>query len=217
MKLGDIAPDFEAETTAGRISFHRWMGDSWALLFSHPKDFTPVCTTELGAVQHAMPEFKRRGVKVLGLGMDSVEDHIAWFKDIVETQGAEPQFPIIADTDLSIAKLYGMLPAGFGGSSKGRTAQDLFTVRSAFLIAPDNHIQMMMTYPMSTGRSVNEILRVIDSIQLTAIHKVGTPAGWKKGEDVFILPSVTDEVARKAFPQGWRAPKPYMRIVRQPV
>lgn len=217
MKLGDIAPDFEAETTVGQISFHRWLGDSWGLLFSHPKDFTPVCTTELGAVERLMPEFEQRGVKVLGLSMDSIENHTRWAEDIAETQGAAPNFPIIADTDLSVAKLYDMLPADFGDSAQGQTAQDLFTVRSAFLIGPDKRILMMMTYPMSTGRNMSEILRVVDSIQLTAKHKVATPAGWEQGDAVIILPSLPDDEARRLFPMGWVAPRPYLRIVPQPV
>ncbi len=216
MRLGDIAPDFTADTTQGRISFHDWCGDSWCLLFSHPKDFTPVCTTELGAMARALPEFEERGVKIIGLGMDPVSDHIAWSADIEETQGAAPTYPIIGDTDLAVAKLYNMLPADAGDSSAGRSAADNHTVRSAFIIAPDKRIQMMMIYPMTSGRSVEELLRVVDSIQLTAKHQVATPAGWQPGDDVMIVPSVSDEEARERFPDGWRGPKPYMRIVEQP-
>ncbi len=216
MRLGDIAPDFTADTTQGRISFHDWIGQSWCLFFSHPKDFTPVCTTELGAMARALPQFEKRGVRVIGLGMDPVADHIAWSADIEETQGAAPTYPIIADTDLAIAKLYDMLPASAGDTSNGRTAMDNFTVRSVFVIAPDKRIQMMMTYPMSSGRSIRELLRVIDSLQLTANHKVGTPAEWQPGADVMILPSVPDDEARQRFPDGWQAPKPYLRIVGQP-
>lgn len=216
MRLGDIAPDFTADTTQGRISFHDWCGDSWCLLFSHPKDFTPVCTTELGAMARALPEFERRGVKVIGLGMDPVADHIAWSVDIEETQGAAPTYPIIADTELAVAKLYNMLPADAGDSSAGRSATDNHTVRSVFIISPEKRIQLMMTYPMSSGRSIEELLRVIDSIMLTANHLVGTPAGWHPGDEVMILPSVSDEDARERFPDGWLAPKPYMRIVEQP-
>ncbi len=216
MKLGDIAPDFTAETTQGRIAFHDWIGDKWCVLFSHPKDFTPVCTTELGAVARLMPEFERRGVKVMGLSVDPVEEHMAWSVDIAETQGKAPNYPIIGDTDLGVAKLYGMLPADVGNSSAGRTAQHNSTVRSVFVIGPDKRIKMMMTYPMSTGRSMEELLRVIDSLQLTANHKVGTPAGWEAGDDVIILPSVSDNEAREMFPAGWHAPKPYLRIVRNP-
>ena len=216
MRLGDIAPDFKADTTQGRISFHDWCGDSWCLFFSHPKDFTPVCTTELGAMARALPEFTRRGVKVIGLGMDPVADHIAWSADIEEVEGAAPTYPIIADTDLSIAKLYDMLPANAGDSSAGRTAADNYTVRSVFIISPDKRIQLMMTYPMSSGRSIEELLRVVDSIKLTADHKVGTPAGWQPGDEVMILPAVSDEEARERFPEGWLAPKPYIRIIEQP-
>ncbi len=217
MKLGDIAPNFRAESTAGPIDFYNWVADDWCLLFSHPKDFTPVCTTELGAMARRMDDFRKRGVKVIGLGTDSVDDHTRWSDDIEETQGARPNYPIIADTDLKVAKLYDMLPANTVLGMQTRSAQDLFTVRNTHLISPDKRIQMSMTYPMTAGRNVEEMLRVIDSIQLTAAHKVGTPAGWKPGEPVIILPSVSDEDARKLFPDGWQTVKPYMRVVEQPL
>ncbi|MEO0622779.1 MAG: peroxiredoxin [Pseudomonadota bacterium] len=215
LPLGAKAPDFTAETTDGRIRFHDWIGSSWCLLFSHPKDFTPVCTTELGAAARLMPEFERRGVKVIGLSVDPVAAHVRWMEDVAETQGSRPSYPIIADTDLSIAKLYGMLPADAGNSFAGRTAADNHTVRSVFVIGPDKTVKMAMTYPMSTGRNFAEILRVIDSLQLTATRKVATPAGWQMGDDVIILPSVPDAEAKERFPQGWRSPKPYIRIVEQ--
>lgn len=216
MRLGDVAPDFDAETTLGPIRFHDWIGGDWCLFFSHPKDFTPVCTTELGAMARMASEFMRRGIRVIGLSVDPLDDHFAWIRDIEETQGAVPHFPIVADTDLSVAKLYGMLPAGAGDSAEGRTAADNFTVRSVFVIGPDKRVQFMATYPMSTGRSVEELLRVIDSLQLTARCKVATPAGWSRGDEVIILPALSDDEARKRFPEGWRAPKPYLRFVGNP-
>ena len=216
LKLGDIAPDFVAESTMGEIRFHEWIGDGWALFFSHPKDFTPVCTTELGAVARLLPEFKKRNVKVIGISVDPIEAHTIWSQDIKDTQGIAPNYPLIADKDLKVAKLYGMLPKDVGTTSDGRTAADNQTVRSVFVIAPDKTIKLFITYPMSTGRNFGEILRVIDSLQLTANHKVATPADWRQGEDVIILPSVSDEAAKKMFPNGWHAPKPYLRIVPQP-
>jgi len=216
MRLGQTIPNFDAKTTTGSIDFHAFIEGSWCVLFSHPKDFTPVCTTELGAMAHLIPEFEKRGVKVIGLGVDSVQDHVDWSKDIAETQGAAPSYPIIADTDLKISKLLDMLPEDAGNKSAGRTAMDNQTVRNVFVIGPDKTIKMLAAYPMSTGRSFDELLRVIDSVQLTAHHKVGTPAGWKNGGEVMILPSVSDAEARERFPDGWRAPKPYMRIVGQP-
>ena len=216
MSLGELAPDFEAETTEGPIRFHEWMGDSWCLLFSHPKDFTPVCTTELGAVARLMPEFRKRGVKVIGISVDPLDSHYRWSEDIAETQGVSLNYPLIADTDLKVAKLYGMLPASANGSADGRTAADNQTVRSVFVVAPDKTIKLLITYPMSTGRNFEEVLRVIDSVQLTAQHKVATPANWMQGQDVIILPSLSEEAAREAFPHGWTAPKPYLRIVPQP-
>lgn len=216
LRIGDEAPDFMAETTEGTIKFHDWIGDGWAILFSHPKDFTPVCTTELGYMAGLMPEFKKRNTKVLGLSVDTVGDHKKWAKDIEETQGHKLNYPLIGDPDLKIAKLYDMLPAAASGQSKERTPQDNATVRSVFVVGPDKKIKMMLTYPMSSGRNFDEVLRVLDSIQLTAKHKVATPVNWKQGEDVIILASVPDEEARAKFPEGWKAPKPYLRIVRQP-
>ncbi len=216
LSLGDLAPDFAAETTHGIIRFHAWMGDAWCVLFSHPKDFTPVCTTELGAMARLMPEFERRGVKVIGLSVDPLTSHEQWSKDIEETQGFAPTYPLVADADLVVAKRFGMLPAGAAGHATKRTAVDNQTVRSVFVIAPDKTIRLMLTYPMSTGRDFNEILRVVDSLQLTATHQVATPADWRQGDDVVILPSLSDEVARDAFPSGWKAPRPYLRIVPQP-
>jgi alkyl hydroperoxide reductase subunit AhpC len=216
LRINDIAPNFVAETTEGRIDFHQWLGDSWAVLFSHPKDFTPVCTTELGSVAALKPEFDKRGVKLIGLSMDSVQDHSRWSRDIEETQGHKVNFPMIGDTDLAIAKTYGMLPADAGSSSGGRTAADNATVRSTFVIGPDRRIKLMFTYPMSTGRNFQELLRVIDSLQLTARHKLATPANWMQGDDVIIVPAVSDDEARKKFPNGWTTPKPYLRIVAQP-
>lgn len=216
MRINDIAPDFEAETTEGRIKFHEWMGDSWAVLFSHPKDFTPVCTTELGSAARMKPEFDKRGVKLIGLSVDSVDDHKRWAVDIQETQGTAPNYPMIGDTDLAVAKLYDMLPVDIEGSSQGRTAMDNLTVRNVYVIGPDKRIKLIVAYPMTTGRNFDEILRVLDSIQLTAKHKVATPANWKQGEDVIIAGSVNDEAAKQIYPNGWKAPRPYLRIVPQP-
>lgn len=213
--IGDVAPDFTAETTDGPIHFHDWMGEDWCVLFSHPKDFTPVCTTELGAVGRLMPQFKRRRVKVIGISVDPVEQHLKWKRDIEEVTGQAVTYPLIADPVLKIAKLYGMLPAN-APSTGFRSAADNQTVRSVFVIGPDKRIKLTITYPMSTGRDFNEILRAIDSLQLTASHKVATPADWRLGDDVIILPSVSDDVAAEAFPDGWRAPKPYLRVVPQP-
>lgn len=216
LHINDLAPDFTATTTEGIISFHDWIGDGWAMLFSHPKDFTPVCTTELGCLAKLMPEFAARNCKVIGLSVDSVEDHRRWAKDIEETQGAALNYPLIGDVDLKVAKLYDMLPASTSGEASARTAADNATVRSVFLIGPDKKIKLMLTYPMSTGRNFDEILRALDSIELTDKYKVATPANWQAGDDVIIVPSLKDEEARERFPEGWTAPKPYMRIVRQP-
>jgi alkyl hydroperoxide reductase subunit AhpC len=207
LQLGDIAPDFEAETTEGHIRFHEWLGNSWGVLFSHPKDFTPVCTTELGYTARLKPEFDKRGVKVMGLSVDPLDAHRLWSKDIAETQGTAPNFPMIADADRKIANLYGMIHPN---------ASDTLTVRSAFVIGPDKKIKLSINYPASTGRNFDEILRVIDSLQLTAKHQVATPVNWKSGEDVIIVPSVSDEDARKKYPEGWKTLKPYLRIVPQP-
>jgi thioredoxin-dependent peroxiredoxin len=215
LQLGQDAPDFEAETTEGRIGFHDWIGDSWAVLFSHPKDFTPVCTTELGYMASIKPEFDRRNVKVLGLSVDSTGDHEGWARDIEETQGHAPNFPLIADDDFNVAKLYGMLPAETSGDAKERTPADNQTVRNVFVIGPDKKIKLILVYPMTTGRNFDEVLRVIDSLQLTANHKVSTPANWKQGEDVIIAGSVNDEQAKELFGE-WESPKPYIRIVPQP-
>jgi alkyl hydroperoxide reductase subunit AhpC len=216
LTINSTAPDFEANTTEGRIRFHDWLGDSWAVLFSHPKDFTPVCTTELGRMAALKPEFDRRGVKLIGLSVDPVENHARWSVDIAETQGAAPNYPMIGDTDLKVSKLYGMLPDGAGETSEGRTAADNATVRTVFVIGPDKKIKLVLVYPMSTGRNFHEILRVIDSMQLTAKHKVATPVDWKQGDDVIILGSVSDDDAKKQYPEGWKAPRPYIRIVPQP-
>ena len=216
LQLNDTAPDFEANTTQGTIRLHEWMEDGWAVLFSHPKDFTPVCTTELGYMARLKPEFDKRNVKVIGLSIDPIEDHERWAADIRETQGQAPNFPLIGDPELKIAKLYGMLPASAGDSSKGRTAADNATVRTVYVIGPDKKVKLTLTYPMSTGRNFDEVLRVIDSLQLTANHSVATPVNWKPGEDVIIVPALSDEQAREKFPDGWRAPRPYMRIVAQP-
>jgi thioredoxin-dependent peroxiredoxin len=216
LQLGSIAPDFEALTTAGPIRFHEWIGDSWAVLFSHPKDFTPVCTTELGYMAKIKPEFDKRNTKVIGLSVDPVDKHSKWSEDIEETQGHAPNYPMIGDTDLSISKLYGMLPADLTGTSDGRTAADNMTVRNVFVIGPDKKVKLILVYPMTTGRNFDEVLRVIDSLQLTAKHKVATPANWKLGDDVIIAGSVSDEDAKKTYPQGWKSPKPYIRIVPQP-
>ena len=216
LQIGQVAPDFTAETTQGPIRFHDWVGNSWAVLFSHPKDFTPVCTTELGAVAKLKSEFEKRGAKVIGLSVDPVASHEKWSKDIEETQGVAPNFPMIGDTDLSISKTYGMLPASAPNSSEGRTPADNATVRTVFVIAPDKTIKLQLAYPMSTGRNFAEILRVLDSLQLTAKFSVSTPADWKQGDDVIIAGSVSDEDAKKVYPQGWKSPKPYIRIVPQP-
>jgi alkyl hydroperoxide reductase subunit AhpC len=216
LQLGQTAPDFEAASTDGRIRFHEWLGGSWAVLFSHPKDFTPVCTTELGSMARLKPEFDRRGVKILGLSVDSLERHDKWAEDIRETQGHAPNYPMIADTDLAVAKLYGMLPASTPGTFEGRTPADNQTVRNTFVIGPDKKIKLILVYPMTTGRNVDELLRVIDSLQLTAAHRVATPAGWRPGDDVIIAGSVTDEEAKTLYPNGWAAPKPYIRIVPVP-
>jgi len=216
LQLGETAPDFVAETTDGPIRFHEWIGDSWAVLFSHPKDFTPVCTTELGYMAKLKPEFEQRNTKIIGLSVDPVGNHAKWANDIRETQGVAPNYPMIGDTDLKISKLYGMLPASTAGTSEGRTPADNQTVRNVFIIGPDKKIKLIIVYPMTTGRNFDEVLRVLDSLQLTAKHKVATPVNWKRGEDVIIAGSVSDEDARKVYPQGWKAPKPYLRIVPQP-
>ena len=216
LKLGSTAPDFTAESTEGTINFHNWIGDSWCILFSHPKDFTPVCTTELGYVAKLKPEFDKRNVKVIGLSVDGVSDHDGWSKDIEATQGHAPNYPLIGDPDLAVAKLYGMLPVDASGGAKGRTAADNATVRNVYVIGPDKLIKLMITYPMSTGRNFDEVLRVIDSLQLTAKHKVATPVNWQNGEDVIIIPAVSDEEAREKFPDGWKAEVPYLRVVPQP-
>jgi alkyl hydroperoxide reductase subunit AhpC len=217
LRINDTAPDFTAQTTHGKINFHDWIGDKWAILFSHPKDFTPVCTTELGYLAKIEPEFTRRNAKLIGLSVDPSESHVRWLVDIEETQGAKVNYPIIADTDLLVSKLYNMLPAEEPGTSEGRTAATNATVRSVFVVGPDKKIKLILTYPMTTGRNFDEILRVIDSLQLTAKHKVATPANWKHGEDVIIAGSVNDDDAKKLFPAGWKTPKPYIRIVKQPV
>jgi alkyl hydroperoxide reductase subunit AhpC len=211
-----MAPDFEADTTEGRIHFHNWISDSWAVLFSHPKDFTPVCTTELGYMATLKPEFDKRSVKIVGLSVDPVDNHKRWSNDIKETQGMAPNYPMVGDTDLNVSKLYGMLPASVGGTSEGRTPADNATVRNVFIIGPDKRIKLIIVYPMTTGRNFDEVLRVIDSLQLTAKHKVATPVNWKPGDDVIIAGSVTDEDAKRTYPEGWKAPRPYIRIVPQP-
>ena len=216
LRIGAVAPDFEADTTDGRIKFHDWIGDSWAIIFSHPKDFTPVCTTELGYMAKLKPEFEKRNVKVIGLSVDPVTSHSKWAEDIRETQGTAPNYPMIGDTDLSISKLYGMLPADAGTTSEGRTAMDNMTVRTVYVIGPDKKIKLMLSYPMTTGRNFDEVLRVIDSLQLTAKHRVATPVNWKQGEDVIIAGSVSNDEAKKIYPNGWKEPKPYIRIVPQP-
>jgi alkyl hydroperoxide reductase subunit AhpC len=215
IRIGDEAPNFTAETTEGKINFHEWIGNSWAILFSHPKDFTPVCTTELGYMARLKPEFDKRNTKVIGLSVDPVDDHKKWARDIEETQGAAPNYPIIGDRDLYVAKLYDMIHPNASGDQK-RTAQDNATVRSVFVIGPDKKVKLILTYPMSTGRNFDEVLRVVDSMQLTAKHKVATPVNWKQGQDVIIVTSVSDEEAKKQFPGGWKAAKPYLRIVPQP-
>ena len=216
LRINDEAPNFTATTTQGTINFHEWIGNSWAILFSHPKDFTPVCTTELGYMAKLQPEFAKRNTKVIGLSIDPVDNHHRWAKDIEETQGYAPNFPMIADHDLAVAKLYNMLPAEEAGTSEGRTAATNATVRSVFIVGPDKKIKLMLTYPMTTGRNFDEILRVLDSMQLTSKHKVATPVNWKNGEDVIIVPSVSDEEAKGMFAQGWKTLKPYLRLVKQP-
>jgi alkyl hydroperoxide reductase subunit AhpC len=216
LTIGSTVPDFEAETTEGKIRFHDWIGDSWAILFSHPKDFTPVCTTELGYMAKLKPEFERRNTKIIGLSVDSVADHKRWANDIKETQGHAPNYPMIGDTNLAVSKLYGMLPVDTEGTCDGRTPADNQTVRNVYVIGPDKKIKLMIAYPMTTGRNFDEVLRVIDSLQLTAKHKVATPVNWKQGEDVIIAGSVSDDDAKKTYPQGWKSPKPYIRIVPQP-
>jgi len=216
LRINDIAPDFSAETTQGPIRFHEWIGDSWAILFSHPKDFTPVCTTELGYMAKIEPEFRRRNCKLIGLSVDAVADHERWARDIEETQGYLPNYPMIGDHDLAVAKLYNMLPADEPGTAAGRTAATNATVRSVFVIGPDKKIKLMLTYPMTTGRNFDEILRVVDAMQLSAAHKVATPVNWKPGEDVIIVTSVNDEEAKKLFPEGFKTIKPYLRTVKQP-
>jgi alkyl hydroperoxide reductase subunit AhpC len=213
LQIGQTAPDFEADTTQGRIRFHEWLGDSWGVLFSHPKDYTPVCTTELGAMAGLTPEFARRGVKVIGLSVDPVESHKGWSRDIEEVTGHAPNFPMIGDPELKVSKLYGMLPAGAGETSQGRTAADNAPVRSVFVVGPDKVIKLVISYPMSTGRNFDEVLRVIDSLQLTAQRKLATPADWRPGERAIIVPAVSDEDAKRLFPQGWEAKKPYLRYV----
>jgi alkyl hydroperoxide reductase subunit AhpC len=216
LRINDTAPDFSAETTQGKVNFHEWIGDGWAILFSHPKDFTPICTTELGYMAGLDSEFKKRNTKIIGLSVDPVTSHSKWQKDIEETQGHKVNYPMIGDPELKIAKLYGMLPGDAGESCEGRTAADNATVRTVFVVGPDKKIKLMLSYPMSTGRNFDEVLRVIDSMQLTAKHKVATPVNWKQGDDVIILPSVPEEEAKQKFPAGWKAPRPYMRIVPQP-
>ena len=216
LQIGDNAPDFEAQTTEGTLRFHDWIGDSWAVFFSHPKDFTPVCTTELGYMAKLKPEFEKRNTKIIGLSVDPVDSHAKWSSDILETQGHAPNYPMIGDPELKVAKLYGMLPASTSGTSEGRTPADNQTVRNVFVIGPDKKVKLLIVYPMTTGRNFDEVLRVIDSLQLTAKHKVSTPVNWKQGEDVIIAGSVSDEDAKKTYPQGWKAPRPYLRIVPQP-
>ena len=216
LQIGDTAPDFTADTTEGRIAFHQWLGDSWAVLFSHPKDFTPVCSTELGYMARIKPEFDKRGVKIIAISVDPVDRHATWADDIKETQGFSPNYPMIADTDFNVSKLYGMLPAAVSGDPTKRTPADNQTVRNVFVIGPDKKVKLILVYPMTTGRNFDEVLRVIDSLQLTAKHKVATPAQWKQGEDVIIAGSVSDDDAKKTYPQGWKSPKPYIRIVPQP-
>ena len=216
IRLNDTVPDFTAETTQGTIHFHEWIGNGWAMLFSHPKDFTPVCTTELGYMAKIEPEFAKRNCKIIGLSVDPVENHLKWKKDIEEIQGTAVNYPMIGDTDLSIAKLFDMLPASEAGTSEGRTAATNQTVRSVFVVGPDKKVKLQLTYPMTTGRNFDEILRVLDSMQLTAAHKVATPANWKNGEDVIIVPAVSDAEAKEKYPQGWKTIKPYLRVVAQP-
>jgi thioredoxin-dependent peroxiredoxin len=217
LRIGDTAPDFEADTTEGRIAFHDWIGDSWAVLFSHPKDFTPVCTTELGYMARIKPEFERRNVKVLGLSVDPPDDHSRWAADIEETQGHAPNYPIVGDAEYTVSKLYGMLPDDVEGDPRERTPAMNQTVRNVFVIGPDRKIKLILVYPMTTGRNFDEVLRVVDSLQLTADHKVATPVNWQRGDDVIIAGSVSDDEARQTYPDGWKSPKPYIRIVPQPV
>jgi len=216
LRINDLAPDFTAQTTQGTIRFHEWIGDSWAILFSHPKDFTPVCTTELGYMAKIKPEFDKRNVKIIGLSVDPIDRHAGWAADIKETQGHAPNYPMIGDTDYNVSKLYGMLPAAVSGDPTKRTPADNQTVRNVFVIGPDKKVKLILVYPMTTGRNFDEVLRVIDSLQMTAKHKVATPVNWKQGEDVIIAGSVSDDDAKKTYPQGWKAPKPYIRIVPQP-
>jgi alkyl hydroperoxide reductase subunit AhpC len=216
LTIGDTAPDFEAQTTEGTIHFHEWLGDSWGVLFSHPKDFTPVCTTELGYMAKIKPEFDRRNVKVIGLSVDPVDKHESWASDIEETQGTAPNYPMIGDVDFSVSKLYGMLPADVSGDPADRTPADNQTVRNVFVVGPDKKVKLILVYPMTTGRNFDEVLRVIDSLQLTATHKVATPVNWQQGDDVIIAGSVSDEQAKETYPDGWKSPKPYIRIVPQP-
>ena len=216
LQLGDVVPDFEAQTTEGRIQFHNWLGDSWGVLFSHPKNFTPVCTTELGYMARLKPEFDKRNVKIIGLSVDPVDDHARWAEDIRETQGQAPNYPIIGDDDFNVSKLYGMLPASTSGDPLVRTPADNQTVRNVFVIGPDKKVKLILIYPMTTGRNFDEVIRVIDSLQLTAKHKVATPVNWKHGEEVIIAGSVSDEDAKKTYPDGWKSPKPYIRIVPDP-
>jgi alkyl hydroperoxide reductase subunit AhpC len=216
LAIGSDAPDFEATTTEGKIRFHEWLGNSWGVLFSHPKDFTPVCTTELGYMAKVKPEFDKRSVKIIGLSVDTLKSHEGWSKDIAETQGQGPNYPMIADPELKISKLYGMLPATAGETCEGRTPADNQTVRNVYVIGPDKKVKLVISYPMSTGRNFDEVLRVIDSMQLTAKHKVATPVNWKNGDEVIILTAVTDAEAKEKYPEGWRAPRPYLRYVKQP-
>ena len=216
LRINDTAPDFEADTTEGRIRFHDWIGDSWAVLFSHPKDFTPVCTTELGYMAKLKPEFDRRNAKIIGLSVDPTTDHQRWANDIEETQGYAPNYPIIGDADMNVAKLYDMLPASVSGDSAKRTPADNQTVRNVFIVGPDKKIKTILIYPMTTGRNFDEVLRILDSLQLTAKHRVATPVNWKRGEDVIIAGSVSNDEAKKIYPQGWKEPRPYIRIVPQP-
>jgi alkyl hydroperoxide reductase subunit AhpC len=216
LRINETAPDFTADSSQGPINFHEWIGDGWAILFSHPKDFTPVCTTELGYMARLKPEFDKRNTKIVGLSVDPVSSHAKWQADIEETQGAKVTYPMIGDPELKVAKLYDMLPATSGNTSEGRTAADNATVRTVFVIGPDKKIKLMLSYPMSTGRNFDEVLRVLDSMQLTAKHKVATPVNWKNGDDVIILGSVSDDEAKQKYPEGWKAPRPYLRIVKQP-
>jgi thioredoxin-dependent peroxiredoxin len=216
LQLGDIAPDFEADTTEGRIKFHDWIGDSWAVLFSHPKDFTPVCTTELGYMAKIKPDFDARNTKIIGLSVDALDNHEAWAKDIEETQGTAPNYPIISDSDFNVSKLYGMLPADTSGEATGRTPADNQTVRNVFVIGPDKRVKLILVYPMTTGRNFDEVLRVIDSLQLTAKHKVATPVNWQRGDKVIISGAVSNDEAKETYPDGWEEPRPYIRLVPQP-